>query len=146
MTRRRRSNRTYSRTDRVSELLREIVADELERIEDDRIEWISVTTIDVNPELSQATVFYSSLAGPEGDEEILEALDEYRTRLQGAVARQARIRRTPELSFRPDSGVRSGARVEEILATLDDVSGDDEVADGGTDPSDDASGAAPPDA
>jgi ribosome-binding factor A len=150
MNRRRRSNRTYARTDRVSELLREILGDELERIEDDRIEWVSITTVDVNPELSYATVFYSSLSGPEGDEEILEALEEHRKRLQGAIARQARIRRTPELSFMPDAGVRSGARVEEILRTLDDVpnEGDPPVPSSASDgdvPDDDARGRGEPD-
>ena len=64
-------------------------------------------------------MYFSSLAGPEGDAEVLEALAEYRVRLQAAIGRQARLRRTPELSFRADSGVREGFRVEEILRDID---------------------------
>jgi ribosome-binding factor A len=43
--------------------------------------------------------------------------------LQAAIARQARIKRTPELEFRPDPAVRTGERVERILR---DVSREEE--------------------
>lgn len=43
---RRRSNRTreYQRSARLNELLREIIAEELERVDDDRLDWISVVS------------------------------------------------------------------------------------------------------
>src|SRR5215207_2783091 len=117
MARRRHSGgaREYPRTARVNELVREIVAEELERIDDPRLEWVSVTSVEVSRELSSGVVYFSSLDGPDGDAEILEALSDTRVRLQGAIGRQARLRRTPELSFRVDTGVRQGFRVEEIL-------------------------------
>ena len=78
MNRRRRSHgsssRDYPRTARVNELLREIIGDELERIDDPRLEWISITGVQVNPELTSAAVYYSSLGGPESDPEVLAAL------------------------------------------------------------------------
>jgi ribosome-binding factor A len=125
MARRRHSGsaRDFPRTARVNELLREILGDELERIDDSRLEWVSVTAVDVNAELSGATVYYTSLGGEEADPEVLEALAEHRVRLQGAIGRQARMRRTPELHFRPDSGVRAGLRVEELLAELSEDDG-----------------------
>jgi ribosome-binding factor A len=125
MARRRHSGgaRDFPRTARVNELLREILGDELERIDDSRLEWVSVTAVDVNAELSGATVYYSSLGGEEADPEVLEALSEHRVRLQAAIGRQARMRRTPELHFRPDSGVRAGLRVEQLLAELSEDDG-----------------------
>ena len=127
MARRRRggSSREYPRTARVNELVREIVAEELERIDDSRLEWVSVTAVEVSPELSSGVVYFSSLAGPEGDAEVLEALAEARVRLQRAIGTQARLRRTPELSFRADSGVREGFRVEEILREIGPLPGDE---------------------
>ena len=50
-----------------------------------------MTGIEVNPELTSAVVFYSSLGGAEADPVVLEALGERRVRLQGAIARQARL-------------------------------------------------------
>ena len=115
--------REYPRTARVNELVREIVGDELERIGDSRLEMVSVTAVDVEQELTQAVVYFSSLSGEEGDPVVLAALAEHRARLQGAIARQARLRRTPALRFTPDAGVRGGQRIDEILRSLGPLGG-----------------------
>jgi ribosome-binding factor A len=113
----------YPRTARLNRLVREIVADTLEVIDDERLELLTVTAVEVEPDLRHATVFYDSLQGEAGDADVLAALGEHRPRLQAAIARQARIKRTPELAFRPDAGVREGDRIETILR---DLSTDDE--------------------
>jgi ribosome-binding factor A len=43
-------------------------------------------------------------------------LAEHRWRLQSAIARQARLRHTPELRFRVDAVIEHAARIEELLA------------------------------
>ena len=105
----------YSRSARVGSTLQEIIAEELVRIDDERLSFVSVTGIDVDPELNRAIVFFDSLAGEEADDEILEALLEYRVRLQASIARQIRAKKTPILSFEPDQVIRSAARIEDIL-------------------------------
>jgi ribosome-binding factor A len=113
------SARNYPRTARLNELVREIVADELERIDDDRLTLLTVVSVSVEPDLRRAAVFYDNLEGPEGDDVALQALGEHRIRLQAAIGRQARIKRTPELSFQPDPSVRSGERIDSILRDID---------------------------
>jgi ribosome-binding factor A len=118
MPERRRSSkptRKYPRALRVNELLREVLAEELERIEDkdERLGLLTITAVVTEQDLRQATVFLSSL--PEG---AAAALAEHRPRLQGAIARQVRLKRTPQLSFEADPGVRQGAIVDEILRGL----------------------------
>ena len=118
MTRPRRpatSTHRYPRSARLNELLREVLAEELERLDDERLEWVSITRIDVDSEMNHANVYFDSMRGPEGDEEILEAFTEYRVRLQGVVGRQVRARKTPILSFRPDEVIRSAERIDKIL-------------------------------
>jgi len=105
----------YPRTARLNELVREIVADELERLDDERLDLVTVVAVEVEPDLRHATVFVTSPGGEESDEEVLEALGEVRRRLQGAIGRQARLKRVPELAFRPDEVSRSAARIEDIL-------------------------------
>ena len=95
--------------------MREIIADELVRIDDERLELVTVTQIDVDNELNRAIVFYDSLAGPDGDGHILEVLGEHRVRLQASIARQIRAKKTPILVFRPDDVIRSAERIEELL-------------------------------
>ncbi|KAA0234676.1 MAG: 30S ribosome-binding factor [Acidimicrobiales bacterium] len=113
-------HRHYPRTARLNELLREILADELERIDDDRLDMVTVTGVEVAPDLAHATVFYSALSQKSEDrtEVVGVALDEARGRLQAAVARQARTRRVPTLEFRVDPGVEAGQRIESILGEI----------------------------
>lgn len=115
MVKRRAPAHPYPRTARLNEVVREIVADELERIDDDRLLDVAVTEVHVDPDLRHATVWFDSLAGPEGDVVIVEAFAEYRIRLQAAIGRQARMKRTPLLTFRPDEVVRSAERIEQVL-------------------------------
>jgi len=104
---------------RVNELLREILGDELERVDDGRLELVTVTAVVCEADLRRATVYYDSLQGPEGDEDLLAALAEVRPRLQRAIAGQARLKRTPELAFAPDPVVRSADRIEAVLRDID---------------------------
>ena len=60
-------------------------------------------------------MFYDSLAGPDGDDDILAALGQHRVRLQSSIARQIRAKKTPILVFRPDDVIRSAERIEELL-------------------------------
>ncbi len=109
------SPRGYKRTDRLNELLREIVADELERIGDDddvRLRLVTITGVETVADLAVATVYYATL----GDEaEVAAGLDSQRHRLQRAVASQVRARRTPVLSFRADPGILAGRQVDALL-------------------------------
>lgn len=111
------AERGYSRLDRVNESLREVIADELERVDDERLELATITGVKVTSDLRQALVWYDSLRG---EEEVLAALAAQRVNLQAAIGRQLRLKRTPELSFAPDPAIASGSRVEEILRALHD--------------------------
>jgi ribosome-binding factor A len=108
----------YQRTDRVNELLREILADELERTDDERLELVTIMGVEAQSDLERAVVYYSSVEGEAADERIVAGLTATRHELQRAIARQARLRRTPELVFRPDPAVRHGERIEEIIRDL----------------------------
>jgi ribosome-binding factor A len=123
MTKRTRSHHTardYPRTARLNRLFQEILAEELVLIDDDRLELVTVLSVDVEGDLRRATVYYDSLAGADGDELVLEALGEARGRLQRAIGAQARVKRTPERVFKPDDVARGAARLEEVLRSLHD--------------------------
>jgi ribosome-binding factor A len=111
------SQHRYPRTARLNESLREVIADELTRIDDERLDLVTITSIDVDPEMNRAIVYFDSLAGEEGDEAILEVLAEHRVRIQSAVGKQVRAKKTPILSFRPDQVIRSAEHIDRILAS-----------------------------
>jgi len=110
-------SRRYPRTARVNHVLQEVVAEELERIadRDPRLALVTVTGVEVEPDLRHATVWLSSLSG-----ETAEALAEDRVRLQAAIAHQVRLKRTPLLAFAADPAIANGTRIEEIIRELGD--------------------------
>lgn len=112
----RTQHRPGNKAIRRGELLRQVIASELVLIGDDRLQWIAVTSVDVDSEMNRAIVFFDSMSGEEGDAEILEAFGEHRRRLQASIGRQVRAKKTPILDFRPDEVIRSAARIELILS------------------------------
>jgi ribosome-binding factor A len=112
--------RRYERTARVNEVVREVLADELERLSDPRLGLLTVTGVEVTPDLRQATVYYSALIPAKGEEEhdTEGALRSVAPQLQAAIGRQVRMKYTPHLVFREDPAIRTGERVDEILRRL----------------------------
>ena len=127
--------RRYQRTDRVNELLREVIAGELKRLGEYKI---TVTGVETHPELIEATVYVASLDADDETQQaaMIRSLDAKRHRLQKAVASQVRAKRTPVLNFAPDHGVLTGRRVDELLRhhppRTDDVQVDPEAYRDGT--------------
>ena len=119
-TRTHQTARDYPRTARLNRLFQEILAEELERGDDDRLEMVTITAVTVEADLHRAVVLYDNPGGADDDEDVIEAFGEIRARLQSAIARQARVKRTPELVFRPDEVLRGAARLEEVLRDLRD--------------------------
>ena len=111
----------FQRTDRLNELLVRILAEELERIDDDRLGFATVTGVETDQDLSIARAW---VASDVPDDELLEALDEHRPRLHRAIGERARLRRVPPLTFLVDEAVRSADRIEEILRGLGSTSGE----------------------
>ena len=123
MTKRTRSHQTareYPRTARLNRLFQEILAEQLELIDDDRLQLVTIMSVDCEADLRHATVYYDTLGGADDDENVLAALGDVRHRLQGAIGREARVKRTPELVFKPDDVARGAARLEEVFRSLHD--------------------------
>jgi ribosome-binding factor A len=113
-----------ARTRKVESQLKEITGEEVAALSDPRIQGlVTVTGVRVSPDLAHATVYYSVLAG-EDAEAAHEGLQSAAGRIQGAVATQTRLKRTPRLHFEPDPVVESATRIE---AALREVRTDDDT-------------------
>ncbi|HMD45109.1 MAG TPA: ribosome-binding factor A [Acidimicrobiales bacterium] len=121
-----RSAARYPRALRVNEVLRQVVAEEIERLADadERLRLVTVTAVDTAPDLRNATVYLGTL-----EAEAADALEERRTQLQRTVAGQVRMKRTPRLAFAADPAVSAGARVEAVLRRLGQPPAEDEEPD-----------------
>lgn len=105
----------YPRTARVNEVLREVVAEALERLSDtdDGLGLLTVTGVECTSDLRAAVVYLASLS-----DAAAAVLDEHRVELQAEVASQVRLKRTPKLSFSIDPAVVHGAMVDDALRRL----------------------------
>ena len=135
--------RKYPRTARVNEVMLEVLADELERMSDPRLELVTLTGVDVTRDLAYAKVYYSTLAAAAADapagaaENAGDALRAASPRLQGLVGKQMRIRQVPKLTFEPDPGIIAGQRIEEILRDIHHADAAQEQAGRDDQPTDD---------
>ena len=80
---------------------------------DDRLTMLTVTAVETDPDLRRARVLFASLS-----DDARAALEELRVGLQAEVARQVRLKWTPQLSFAADPAVSTGQRVEDLLRQL----------------------------
>ena len=105
----RRRTATYPRALRVNQVLRQVLADELERLADadERLRLVTVTAVDMAPDMRTAVVYMAtSTRRPPGARGAPGAI----------AARRGRpdtMKRTPRLTFPADPAIAAGSRVEE---------------------------------
>ncbi len=111
------------RTERIAEQLQSEIA-KLLRAEatDPRIGLITITRVDVAPDLSNALVFWSALAADDSDElgRIEAGLESAASFLRRRLARELPLRRMPELRFRFDPSLALGSQTLQVLKEIED--------------------------
>lgn len=103
---------------KVNSTLREVIAEEVERLNDSRLEMVSITGVETSPNLRHALVYIDVLA--DDASAALTALRRASRRLQSAIAGQVRMKYTPTLEFAVDPGVSGGERIDAILRSLEE--------------------------
>jgi ribosome-binding factor A len=108
------------RPDRVGDQIRQELSDLLSRgeVHDPGIGFITLTRVQMSPDLQLARVFYTSLGDPKARRETARALDRATPFLRRQVGARLRLRRVPEFDFRFDESVEHQDRIERILRTL----------------------------
>lgn len=106
----------FSRSQRVAEQIRRELA-ELIRLEvkDPRVGFISLTDVEISPDFSHAKVYFSSMRGEEGLEEILQGLRRAGGFLRRELGKRIRIHTLPELHFHYDKSVLEGSRLSALI-------------------------------
>ena len=103
---------------RVNESIREVLSEGVLELKDPRLGFVTVTAVRTSPDLRHAKVFVSVLGSERKREQSLEALEAAHGLLQGRIARQLRMKRTPTLSFEYDPTVAEGVRMSKLIDDL----------------------------
>jgi ribosome-binding factor A len=113
------SKPSYPRSRRVNAIIQEVLAEEIERLTDPRLGFVTVTGVDAAPDMRHATVFVSTVDISKIDD-TLKGLRAAAPRLRAVLGREIRTKYTPELEFKADTGVLQGERIEALLRKLGD--------------------------
>lgn len=107
------------RSSRVAEAIRnELSMLIVSKVQDPRLQNLSISRVDVNDDISVARIFFTVL----GDEKVAQAAEEGLQRAKGFmrshIARTLDLRFTPDLQFRYDDVVGKVAELEEIFQEI----------------------------
>jgi ribosome-binding factor A len=103
---------------RVNESLRAVLAEAVGELKDPRIGFVTITGVDTSRDLREATVFVSVLGSDRKRAATLAGLDAAHGVLQSRIARELRIKRTPQLTFQYDPSVAEGVRMSKLIDEL----------------------------
>lgn len=107
------------RSERISTIVKEAIADALaSEVNDPRVGFVTVTSVDVTRDLSLARVRISVMGDDEEKQRALEGINSARGFIRSILARTLELRTVPELRFEIDSGLEHAARVDQILSSL----------------------------
>ena len=101
---------------RVNELMREVIGSAIaSELEDPRIGFVTVTSVDTSSDLRSAKVYVSVLGDEAEREATLAGLRSSHGVLQATIASEMRIKRTPTLTFHYDDTPERGVRITRLL-------------------------------
>jgi ribosome-binding factor A len=103
---------------RVNESIKEVLGLTLPELKDPRIGFVTITGVETAPDLRHATVFVSVLGNEKAREKSLQGLAAAHGTLQARLARELRMKRTPQLTFEYDPTVERGVRMTKLIDEL----------------------------
>ena len=103
---------------RVNESIREVLSEAVLELKDPRIGFVTVTGVETSPDLRHARVYVSVLGTERKRERALAGLQAAHAVLQTQLARELRMKRTPQLAFEYDPSVERGVRMTKLIDEL----------------------------
>ena len=110
----------YKRSQRVGDLIREEVADIIMyRLKDPRIGFVTVTGVDMSPDMKSARIYVSVLK--EEDREVtLEVLNSSKHFIRSLLGKRLTMKFIPTVEFRFDTSIEYGYKIDKLLKEIKD--------------------------
>ena len=105
-----------SRPDRVADQIRSELALLLAReVHDPGIGFVTITRVQMTPDLQQARVFYTALGDDKARRNTERAIERAGAFLRRQIGSRLRLKRVPELTFLYDESIARQDRIEQLL-------------------------------
>lgn len=111
----------YQRSDRVSDAIKREIADVLSReVKDPRLEFVTITDVQVTRDLKEARIFFTTMREGEEFTALVDGLHHASGFLQRKLGSRLNLRYTPHISFVYDSSIEHGVRMNKILRSIEE--------------------------
>jgi ribosome-binding factor A len=108
--------KTYPRSRAMGETVREVIARILlAEVSDPRIDLVTVTGVEMSPDLEHANVFVTAHGDDARVAEAMAGLESAKGRIRSLLGREVRFRRVPDLHFRLDPAIDEANRITEAI-------------------------------
>jgi ribosome-binding factor A len=107
-----------ARSTRVSEEFREILAEEIPKLKDPRVGFVTVTGVKVSPDLRRAWVYFTVMGDERERRASAAALRSASPHLRRVIGSQVRLKVLPELAFEQDDTEETAERIETLIREL----------------------------
>jgi ribosome-binding factor A len=108
------------RTERIGNVIqRELSTFILRELNDPRLGFFTISTVDTTPDLSQATIAVSVMGDEAARAESIEALNEFAPRMRSYLGKRLHTRTVPKLIFTLDRNLDHGFRIDSLLRDIE---------------------------
>lgn len=108
--------KTSQRSRRVGDEIQRDLAEMLRtEVKDPRVGPVTITAVDVSPDLSHAKVFVTHMGGREHAGEAVRALQRTAGFLRSALAQRLRLYTVPQLHFAYDDSIEAGMKLSQLI-------------------------------
>ncbi len=118
------------RRGRINDEMQKELAAVLREVKDPRVSeaFVSITAVDVTPDLKYAKVYYSAMRGDK--KEVAKGLKSSSGYIRKMIAGRMNLRITPEFSFFEDHSIEHGAHISKLLNSIEITPEEEETEDG----------------
>ena len=105
------------RMERVGDLLREVASEMIRQVKDPMVAdtLVSITRVDVSPDLSNARFHVSVLGEPDQQKQVLEGLNRASGFIRHGIKQQVHLKRVPSIAFDLDQTLIYGSRMNQLF-------------------------------
>ena len=116
----------YSRADRVSGLIQEVLSNLLKKdIHDPRLKMVTITNVKMSRDLKLARIYFSIYGDSSKVEAAAKGFESARGFIKLSLARRLGLRYMPDLKFFYDESFEYGTHIDELLKRLTTENGKD---------------------
>src|SRR3972149_3086722 len=115
----------YRRSERVGDLIKEEIASRVRHgaIKDPRIGFVTITKVDLTPDLKEAKVYFSQIGTAADKEKSSQGLNSASGFIRRSLAKSLDLRHIPKITFLFDDSLEYAERIERVIREMKEGGG-----------------------